>query len=115
MRKFILTLILIVITFITASITTAGCITNQDTVMYFDAVRFFKVARICATNRLQGISMMQIDVENGDAVYITKGTSFETGKSIPDNPKVTVVKMGNILLMGLTEALNCRQIAIDCK
>jgi ribosomal protein L2 len=97
-----------VITSITASIATAGCAANQDTFMYFDAVRFFKVARVCATNPQQCIAMMIDDVNNGDAVYITRGTSFDVGERVPENPRVTVVKKGNIFLMALTEAVNCR-------
>jgi hypothetical protein len=108
MRKIILTFILIMISFIVTSTSNAGCVTNQDTFMYFDAVRFFKVARVCATNQQQCIIMMMDDVERGDAVYLPGGTQLDAVEKVPDNPKVCVVRKGNILLMGLTQAINCR-------
>lgn len=104
MRKIILTLILIVVTSISA---TAGCVTNDDSIMYFEPDRFFRVARVCAANQAQGAAMMGVDVENGDAVIIARGTRIEEMKAVPNAPGTCVVKIRNLLLVGLTEYIKC--------
>ena len=105
MRKIILTFVLILVSFISAF---AGCVTNDDSIMYFEPERFFKVARVCAANQAQGAAMMGVDVENGDAVIITRGTRIEEMKTVPGAPGTCVVKIKNLLLVGLNEYISCR-------
>lgn len=105
MRKIILTLVLIVISFITAS---AECIVIDDAYMYYDVERFFKVARVCAVNKQQGAIMIFNDVDRGDAVFVPKGTLIDHMKPLPENPLACVVKKGNLLLMALTQDIKCR-------
>ena len=104
MRKFILTFILIVVSFISA---TAGCVVTDNAYMYYDAERFFKVARVCAINQQQGRQMIIFDVANGDAVFLPKGTTVDAAQPVPGSPGASVIRKGNILLMGLTEDIRC--------
>lgn len=103
-----MTFILILISFVITTVSNAGCVTNDDSIMYFEPERFFKVARVCAANQKQGAAMMGIDVENGDAVIIPRGTQIAEMKTIPDAPGTCVVKIKNLLLVGLNEYINCR-------
>jgi hypothetical protein len=104
MRKFILTLILVVLT---SSVAVAGCVVVDNAYMYYDADRFFKVARVCAINREQGRQMIIFDVTNGDAVFLPKGTTVDAAQPVPGSPGASVIRKGNILLMGLTEDVRC--------
>jgi len=108
MRKFILTLFVVVLLFSNAALFShAGCVTKEDSIMYFEPDRFFKVARVCAANREQGETMMKVDVSEGDAVVIRGGTRVDEMKAIPDIPSACVVKIGNLLLVGLTAYIRC--------
>lgn len=104
MRKFILTLILIVLT---SNVAVAGCVIVDNAYMYYDADRFFKVARVCAINQEQGRQMIIFDVANEDAVFLPKGTTVDAAKPVPGSPGASVIRKGNILLMGLTEDVRC--------
>jgi hypothetical protein len=76
--------------------------------MYFDIPRFQKVARICVTNRQNCILMMREDVEVGDATIINKGTKFDDFAVTPDNKHGCIVRIGNVMMIGLTECISCK-------
>lgn len=108
MRKIILTFVLILVSFIITTASNAGCVVIDNSYMYYDADRFFKVARVCAVNQEQGKHMILADVINGDAVFLPKGTAIDAAKPVPGSPGASVIRKGNILLMGLTQDVSCR-------
>jgi hypothetical protein len=107
MRKIILTFVLILVSFIITTASGAGCVVIDNAYMYYDADRFFKVARVCAVHQEQGKNMIMFDVANGDAVFLPKGTQVDAAKPVPNSPGASVIRKGNILLMGLTEDVRC--------
>ena len=90
-----------------ASITNAGCVVTEKCVMYFDPTRFIAVSKVCAVSLQQGTAMMIDDINSGTAVMVDPGTKLDDAAPIPQYPKVIACRIGQVVMVGLTENVRC--------
>jgi hypothetical protein len=91
-----------------ASVAYAQCVTNQTTIMYFDVAKFKRAASIATVNTEQFWQMTLTNIEAGDAVVVQPGTKFDEARTIPDNDKVIVCRIGGVVMIGLAESVTCK-------
>ena len=102
MRKLFLTLILIVIT---STIASARCVTNTDTIMYFDPERFLALDNVANVNVAQAQRMALGDIEAGRAVLVTMGTTVTKIETL--NKFISIFKIGEVNVIGCNEHVKC--------
>lgn len=84
----------------------AECATTQQTIVYFDAERFFNVDSVLNISQDRGFQMVMEDVREGRAMLVPKGLRLDEVKRY--NEHISVARVKNTLVVIINDHFSCR-------